>query len=225
MASNRALLEAHPGWQGQLAEELLDALPDAVLACDARGRIEHWNQAAQHLFGFDRGEALGQSALSLLTTRLPRPPLEIVEEVVDLGGWKGELIHRRRDGSACRVESRWVARYDLRARFSGTLRIERPLDEIEREPQPESTQPAAPQPLGRRAVHELNNALAIVVNYSAFVGSDLERLGREVSDARLTAARRDLQEVEAAAARASALLARLSAGTGTSPASAPGGGP
>jgi PAS domain S-box-containing protein len=42
-------------------EKLVEAAGDAVVAADAEGRITLWNPAAERIFGFSRGEALGQS--------------------------------------------------------------------------------------------------------------------------------------------------------------------
>jgi PAS domain S-box-containing protein len=42
-------------------EKLVEAAGDAIVAADAEGRIILWNPAAERIFGFARGEALGQS--------------------------------------------------------------------------------------------------------------------------------------------------------------------
>jgi len=43
------------------ADELLQALGDAVVAADAQGKIVFWNAAAERLFGFAAAEAIGRS--------------------------------------------------------------------------------------------------------------------------------------------------------------------
>jgi PAS domain S-box-containing protein len=40
---------------------LVEQMPDAVIYADTQGLIVRWNRAAQNLFGYDAGEALGQS--------------------------------------------------------------------------------------------------------------------------------------------------------------------
>jgi len=42
-------------------EQLLHALGDAVVVCDAAGNITFWNAAATRIFGFTDSEAIGQS--------------------------------------------------------------------------------------------------------------------------------------------------------------------
>ena len=49
---------------------LLEALNDAVVACDGQGAIVVWNGAAERIFGFTREEALGQSLDLIIPERL-----------------------------------------------------------------------------------------------------------------------------------------------------------
>jgi PAS domain S-box-containing protein len=41
--------------------ELVNAVGDAIVVCDAGGAIIHWNPGAERIFGFSQAEALGQS--------------------------------------------------------------------------------------------------------------------------------------------------------------------
>lgn len=42
-------------------QQLVEAIGDAVVVCDAAGAIVVWNDAAVRMFGFTRDDALGQS--------------------------------------------------------------------------------------------------------------------------------------------------------------------
>ena len=42
-------------------QQLLHALGDGVIVCDAAGAITFWNAAATRIFGFTESEAIGQS--------------------------------------------------------------------------------------------------------------------------------------------------------------------
>lgn len=42
-------------------QQLVEAIGDAVVVCDAAGAIVVWNDAAVRIFGFTRDEALGKS--------------------------------------------------------------------------------------------------------------------------------------------------------------------
>src|SRR6185437_12462833 len=119
--------------------------------------------------------------------------LEINEELEDLGRWQGRLEHRRKDGTTLSVHSRWVARRDDRGTWVGSFAIERDLGGITGGPAPEapappdaSAPPEAARPHGaaappeataaspRELAHELNNALAVIMNFSAFVIAELD---------------------------------------------------
>lgn len=42
-------------------QQLVGALGDGVIVCDAAGAITFWNAAATRIFGFTEGDAIGQS--------------------------------------------------------------------------------------------------------------------------------------------------------------------
>jgi PAS domain S-box-containing protein len=198
----------------ELAAELLDSIPDPVIGCDTDGTVVYWSLAAQSAYGYTREEALGRRAAGLLHTRFPAPQLEIAEELADLGHWEGRLEHRGKDGRAVRVESRWVARRDGHGATVGHVAIERALGgEASDAAATPAAAPATAAPDGVRArdptartlAHDLNNALAIVVNYTAFVTAELDA----PTDASGAAMRADLNEIQAAAERALKATRRL----------------
>lgn len=51
-------------------DQLLSAIGDAVLVSDASGAITLWNPAAERMFGYTEGEALGQSLDLICPERL-----------------------------------------------------------------------------------------------------------------------------------------------------------
>ena len=67
--------------------------------------------------------------------------------------------------------------------------------------------PAAPA--ARALAHEFNNALAVIINYSAFVTAELESLGGAAADPARQSMRADLCEIQAAAERALELSRRM----------------
>lgn len=42
-------------------KQLVEAVGDAIVVCDASGAITVWNPAAERMFGFSQAEAIGQS--------------------------------------------------------------------------------------------------------------------------------------------------------------------
>ena len=212
--------------------ELVAAIPDPVIGCDARGTVVFWSRAAETAYGYSAAEAVGRRAAIVLQTRFPAPLLEIVDELVDVGRWRGTLVQQTKDGQTIEVESRWVARYDEDGVHAGGFAIERALPPPPGAPaQPGTPARAATDAerlvsLGRlagRAAHDLNNALAIIINYSAFVATELEELSGAPTEAARDTMRADLGEVQTAAERALELTREL-IDHSQGPAQAPGAG-
>jgi two-component system cell cycle sensor histidine kinase/response regulator CckA len=186
-----------------VAAELLEALPDPVIGCDVDGTVVYWSRAAEEVYGYNAEEALGRRAATLLHTRFPVPLLEIIEELGDLGRWRGRLEHRCKGGRTVSVDSRWVARRDAHGAHVGSFAVDRELDGEPTAPPPARAE--EPGLIPRAAAHELNNALAIIVNYSAFVTGELDA----PSGASSEAMRADLSQVQAAAEQAVQIARRL----------------
>jgi PAS domain S-box-containing protein len=71
------ILEPHSGVPDKnhtLAQEMLEACPDALLMADQHGIIESTNGPAERLFGYDRSALLGQPIDRLLPGRLTEQP-------------------------------------------------------------------------------------------------------------------------------------------------------
>lgn len=215
----------------ETAAELLRVLPDPVIGCDPAGRITYWSPAAAEAYGFSADEAVGRPPALLLHTRLPRPALEIQEELHDLGCWQGHVVEHTKDGRALTVERRWVALRDDgdRGGSPGTVIVERPVTHPAQPAQPGE---ASPPPVAadgrphdgplRRAerlealgqvvgavAHDVNNALAIIANYAKYVSGEVRRLRSAPTDAQRTAIAQDLDEVCTAADRAVELTRQL----------------
>lgn len=211
-------------WGRPLISALLESLPDPVIGCDAGGRVFYWSDAARGAYGYSTEEAVGERVNALLKTRFPRPLLEIIEEVTDLGRWQGRLVHHTKDGREVAVESRWVSRYDDAGKLVGGFGVEREIsvaDRVHSERMPEEPadtlerelrQAERLESLGQLAggvAHDFNNALAIIINYAGFVSAEVQRLRAVPTDAQRAAMRQDLDEISAAAARAAALTNQL----------------
>ena len=54
----------------RIADAILDAAGDAIIACDADGIIRFWKLGASRIFGFDAGEAVGQSLDIIILERI-----------------------------------------------------------------------------------------------------------------------------------------------------------
>lgn len=89
-------------------EEYVSHAP--VFVRTLEGRIVHWTQGAEELYGFPRAEAEGRCSHELLKTEFPGPPARINDALRATGEWCGRLRHRTRDGHNLYVLSSWRLR-------------------------------------------------------------------------------------------------------------------
>jgi PAS domain S-box-containing protein len=87
---------------------LLDLSNDAILVRDSGDRITYWNKGASEIYGYSQEEAVGQISHELFETIFPLPLDRIRAELKCEGRWRGELLHRCKDGRQITVISRWV---------------------------------------------------------------------------------------------------------------------
>ncbi|MGH7123676.1 MAG: PAS domain-containing protein, partial [Stellaceae bacterium] len=95
------------------AEELSHALNLApVIVRGLDGKILFWGQGLRSLYGWSAEEAIGRAAQELLATEFPAPPSDIEAELLRTGEWRGELVHRHRDGHRLAVATQWALHRD-----------------------------------------------------------------------------------------------------------------
>src|SRR5215207_2427995 len=77
---------------------LLDQAQDAILVCDLDQKILFWNKAAEHVYGWTAGEAVGKNAQDLIFKERSKQFDSARQAVIDQGEWKGEIYQTRREG-------------------------------------------------------------------------------------------------------------------------------
>lgn len=104
--------------------ELLDLTHDAIFVRDWNSKaISYWSRGAERMYGWSSAEALGKVSAGLLATEFPQPLDEIERQLLRWGRWEGELVQKRRDGSAIVVDSRWALQRDDRGQPVAILQI------------------------------------------------------------------------------------------------------
>jgi PAS domain S-box-containing protein len=79
---------------------LLDAVGQAVIATDIKGRVTYWNRAAEQLFGWKQEEAVSRPILEIVAAESSQHRGEEILEALGRGEtWTGEFRVRRRDGT------------------------------------------------------------------------------------------------------------------------------
>ena len=109
-------------------QTILDTAPDGMITIGERGVIESFNQAAQHLFGYDAAEVIGQNVKLLM----PSPEREEhdgyladylntgVKKIIGMGR---EVVGQRKDGTSVPLDLIVnEVRLDGRRLFTGIVR-------------------------------------------------------------------------------------------------------
>jgi len=99
--------------------KLLDLANDAIFIRNAADKISYWNEGAERLYGWARGEVLGRSVHEILHTEFPVP----LSEILQTDRWEGELRHTTKAGNQITVASRWTTLRDHNGKSEGWLEI------------------------------------------------------------------------------------------------------
>jgi two-component system CheB/CheR fusion protein len=90
-------------------KQLVDLSRDPIFIWDFNGMILEWNRGSEELYGYSREEAVGKRKDKLLATVVPGSSFAALRvKLLDEGNWKGELIHKTKDGRELTVQSRII---------------------------------------------------------------------------------------------------------------------
>jgi len=114
-----------------VADSILAASADAVVATDRAGVIRTWNPGAERIFGHREGEALGQSLDVIIPERLRARHWDGFRQVIETGESRygaGDLLSVpsiRRDGQRISVEFTIVPLKDEQGQMTGMAAVMR----------------------------------------------------------------------------------------------------
>lgn len=95
------------GEQGAISKPSLEKTIEAMIVRDSDGTIRYWSKEAEHMYGWTSQEVLGKRSHTLFHTKFPASLATIEHDVRTHKTWRGQLVHRRRDGSIVIVKSHW----------------------------------------------------------------------------------------------------------------------
>jgi PAS domain S-box-containing protein len=182
---------------------IVESSQDAIIGKDLNGIVSSWNKGAEHIFGYQADEMIGQSIQLLQTPDQEREEDGILERIR-----RGETVEQletalqRKDGRLIHVSLMISPIRDGNGRIIGASRIARDVTEmrlLERQWRQSQKMEAIGQLTGGIA-HDFNNLLAIVIGNLGL----MERMiaGNEEAMKRLKPARK-------AASRGADLIRRL----------------
>ncbi|MDP9381352.1 MAG: PAS domain S-box protein [Chloroflexota bacterium] len=165
--------------------QFLDLARDAILARDVdTDTILFWNQGAEEMFGWLKGEALGKATHELLHVELPQPLSEIEAKLLEEEYWEGETVCMKRDGARLVLSSRWVLQRDEKGRPTAVLETHNDITERKRVEAERAALLVAEREHSRRlrelatlkadftamVAHELSNPLAAIRSLTHLLG-------------------------------------------------------
>lgn len=87
--------------------EILEYTHDAIIIWEMAGKgIVYWNSAAERIYGYSRGAAVGKTTHVLLQTQLDCGVDQLEAKLARYGVWAGELHHTTSSGARIVVQSR-----------------------------------------------------------------------------------------------------------------------
>jgi PAS domain S-box-containing protein len=146
--------------------QVLAQINEAVVATDLEDRITFLNPAAAFQYGVRPSEVLGRNIHEMFTAEWLRPndPQLVRKALEELGEWRGECVHIRKDGTAIQVESTMSCSRDSEGNTIGRLAVIRDVSQRAR------TQAALEESARQKdhflatLAHELRNPLSPLMN-------------------------------------------------------------
>ncbi|MEO8397227.1 MAG: PAS domain S-box protein, partial [Chloroflexota bacterium] len=121
--------------EAQLATQakLLDQLSDSIIKLDIHGIIEFWNRGSERLYGWSAEEVTGKLLADVIQTQVVNDTMEnAVRRVLDTGGWNGEYVQTRKDGTSLPVLNATTLLRDGHGNPVGYVGINRDITERKR---------------------------------------------------------------------------------------------
>jgi len=150
----------------KIAEQaaLLDKARDAILVRDLEGNILFWNDGAERVYGWTRGEAVGRNVGELFYGD-PSMFEEVNAETIRQGEWHGEVQHLTKDKGEITVEARWTLIRDNEGNPKSILAINTDITE-KKKIEAQFMRAQRMESIGTLAggvAHDLNNILAPIM--------------------------------------------------------------
>ena len=110
---------------------LLQEVNDAVITFDKDLMILSWNKGAERIYGWKKEEVVGKFGGGALQVAFHGASKEqVFNELEQKGSWKGELIHKRKDGNTAYILSSASQLLDENGKILGIIAINKDVSEL-----------------------------------------------------------------------------------------------
>ena len=189
-------------FQARLATAVEQAA-ETIVITDTSGTILYANPAFEKTSGYPREEVLGQNPRLLKSGKQDNDFYRQMWETIGRGEiWSGHIINRRKDGRLYEEEATISPVRDSAGAIVNYVAVKRDVTR-ERQLETQMHQAQKMEAIGQLAggvAHDFNNILGVIIGYSDLLALDL------ATDSPM---RNHVEEIQAAAARASGLTRQL----------------
>ena len=110
---------------------LLQEISDAIITFDKDMIIRSWNKGAERIYGWKAGEVIGKFDGASLRVDFPGATRDgMFEELAQKESWKGEVVHRRKDGSIAYILSSASQLKDETGNVLGIITINKDITDV-----------------------------------------------------------------------------------------------
>lgn len=122
--SDRKVAEERLHYQANL----IDNVPDAIISTDKGFIIQSWNKAAELIYGWESNEVIGKRIHDVLKTIYQNGTYQkALEQYLETGHWKGEVVQTRKDNKKISIYSSVSHLKTMNGREIGTVVINRDI--------------------------------------------------------------------------------------------------
>jgi PAS domain S-box-containing protein len=210
--------------------QVLDSVPEAIMATHLDGTIFYWNQAAERLYGWRHDEVLGRNVVEVTPADATKQQAEQIMLTLKAGrSWEGEFQVQRKDGSTFPAYVKDSPLQDNQGRLVGIVGVSRDrtqevrMQELEKEAAAAEAQADAlrrreseRQRIIQDLAHEVNNPLTPIRIHVSLLR---DRLGEDLGEQ----AQRSLDIIDRSAHRTRELLQSMYKKTQKDPGTSSGG--
>jgi PAS domain S-box-containing protein len=201
--SERHRLEEERRSKDEMLRNLIDSSPLAIVSLDRDANVLLWNPAAERMYGWTAGEAIGRRLPTVPESEWVSLERDLAAQFADRSQHRGtEVVRVRRDGTPIEIAV-WTSRLrDADGEVVATLGIHADISD-RRQLEQQLAQAARLEAVGKLAggvAHDFNNLLTVIAGYA-----DVLLRSGELSPG----VRRELGQIRLAAERAAEVVSQL----------------